>query len=113
MSDLTPVVFESIEVRRAPGMAEGFSLAGFGPGINVVTGPNASGKSTIARLLHQLFWKDEFKSDAHIEVCFRYRSASWTLRRDGRILSCLCNGEAQAMPVFDEMTGDTRDRYLL
>ena len=79
----------------------------------MITGPNASGKSTTAQLLHQLFWKQETHGDAHLEVRFRYAGDVWTLRRDGHRIICHCNGEAKPQPVFDELTDDTRDRYLL
>src|SRR6478736_5059181 len=94
------IIIESIDVQRAPGIAEAFALPGFGSGVNVVTGPNASGKSTTARLLHQLFWKHDGRSDAHVVVRFRLGDDAWTLRRDGRVLACFCNGEARALPFF-------------
>ena len=76
-------------------------------------GPAAAGKSTTARLLHELFWKHDGRSDAHVVVHFRMGGDAWMLRRDGRSLACTCNGEARALPSFDELGDDTRDRYLL
>lgn len=107
------VVIESIEIRRAPGIVDPFALPDFGGGVNVVTGPNASGKSTTARLLHQLFWKHDGRSDAHLIVRFRMGDDVWMLRRDGRLLTCHCNGDVRSLPPFDELSDDTRDRYLL
>lgn len=43
-----------LEITHLPGIRPGFTLEDTGPGINVVTGPNASGKSSLVRALRLL-----------------------------------------------------------
>ncbi len=54
------LAFERVTVRRLPGFErQGFELSGLSPGINVIHGPNASGKTTTARALRLLLWPPE------------------------------------------------------
>ncbi|MCH2572942.1 MAG: ATP-binding protein, partial [Planctomycetes bacterium] len=47
--------FTGIEIRRMPGFPDGgLTVEGFSAGINVVYGPNASGKSTLARAMQRV-----------------------------------------------------------
>lgn len=49
--------FRRLVIHRAPGFPrEGFEVGPFSPGINLVHGPNASGKSTTASALAALLW---------------------------------------------------------
>ena len=43
-----------LAITHLPGIHGGLTLEGFGDGINVVTGPNASGKSSLIRALRHL-----------------------------------------------------------
>ena len=54
------LAFERIRVRRLPGFErQGFELSGLSPEINVIHGPNASGKTTVARAVRLLLWPPE------------------------------------------------------
>ena len=55
------VWFQEVEVLQARGIrhGEGFSLTGLGPGINLVSGSNGSGKSTTALAIQELLWPGE------------------------------------------------------
>ncbi len=47
--------FTRIDIRRMPGFPRGgLNIANFAPGINVVYGPNASGKTTLGRAMQRL-----------------------------------------------------------
>ena len=47
--------FRSIEIRRMPGFQRGeLALPDLCAGINVIYGPNASGKTTLCRAIHRL-----------------------------------------------------------
>ncbi|BDU77594.1 hypothetical protein [Mesoterricola sediminis] len=52
--------FTDVHVRAMPGFpyAEGFSVEGLGPGVNVIHGPNEIGKSTLGRAMQLLLWAD-------------------------------------------------------
>jgi len=54
------LTFHKINIIRAPGFSPpGFSVEGLKPQINIIYGPNAAGKTTIARALSYLIWPDK------------------------------------------------------
>jgi uncharacterized protein YhaN len=54
------LAFQRITVHEMPGFEDGgFSLDGLDPCINIITGPNASGKTTTARALTLLLWPSD------------------------------------------------------
>jgi DNA repair protein SbcC/Rad50 len=75
---------QSLEVKSAPGMPGGLPiLEKFSPGLTVIVGPNASGKSTIARVLRSMLWEEELHSDDEV-------TALWAVGEDkfrARVLS--------------------------
>ncbi|MDP6717915.1 MAG: AAA family ATPase, partial [Pirellulaceae bacterium] len=47
--------FKSIEIRRMPGFPKGdLDVEDLCPGVNIIYGPNASGKTTLGRAIHRL-----------------------------------------------------------
>ncbi len=46
---------ERLDIRRLPGIDDPFALT-VGPAVNLVVGPNASGKSSLARAVRDLLW---------------------------------------------------------
>ena len=58
MSEPT-LTFERLNIRRMPGFdLRGFTLEELSPRVNVVYGPNASGKTTTATALNALLWPE-------------------------------------------------------
>ena len=49
----------SLHIRRLPGIAPGFALNELAPGVNVIVGPNASGKSSLVRALRAVLYREE------------------------------------------------------
>lgn len=53
------LVFTQLAVERMPGFRrEGFTLEDLVPGVNIIFGPNGSGKTTSARAIRGLLWPD-------------------------------------------------------
>ena len=50
------LAFTRIEIDRAPGISPGFAIEHLSPELNIIFGPNASGKSTTARAIQALIW---------------------------------------------------------
>ena len=46
----------AITLQSAPGLPHGVALPELGPGLQLVLGPNASGKSTLVRAMRQALW---------------------------------------------------------
>ncbi|MFW5967797.1 MAG: hypothetical protein ACOCV2_09780, partial [Persicimonas sp.] len=83
MSD-EPLVFERLEVKRAAIFEPpGFALDDLSGGVNLVRGPNASGKTTVARVLQTLLWPLSDLLDAPTLVGhFRVGDDDWRVSID-------------------------------
>ena len=56
----------SLRVHRLPGIDGGFECRSLSPGVNVVVGPNASGKSSVLRAIRALLYEEELKGQGVI-----------------------------------------------
>jgi energy-coupling factor transporter ATP-binding protein EcfA2 len=69
-----------VRLDRAPGLPDGVALQGLGPGVNLVVGPNASGKSTLARAIRAAV-ADRVGADALFgAIRFEHRGATLQAR---------------------------------
>lgn len=95
---------ERVRVRRLPGIREPFTVDGFGPGLTVVLGPNAGGKSSLCRAVASLLWPgladdDAASLTAEVEV----GGTALTAEREGRDVRWYRDGVAATPPrVPDE-----------
>lgn len=77
---------EELEIQRMPGFRrQGFVLPGLGRGVNVVYGPNASGKTTAAKALIGLLWPETLAANSivHASILLTGRPGSIEVA-DGR-----------------------------
>ncbi len=99
---------EWLEIQTLPGIEPGFTLEDIGPGCNVVTGPNAVGKSSLIRALGYLVGgtkKDDPPALAMAAV-FQGTDGRWTARRTGREIVWEKDGhreEPPPLPGRDEL----------
>ncbi len=112
MSDRPRLAFERVEIRRMPGIETGFAVDGLCSGINVICGPNASGKTTLTRAVSTMLWpRSGTASRDIVQGRFRLGARSWLVDYDSGSLSCQCDGQNSDFPVLD--SADDSDRYLL
>lgn len=52
------MILRRLKIDRLPGIDESFEIESPGPGIHIIFGPNAIGKSSICRAVKSLFWDD-------------------------------------------------------
>lgn len=107
-----PLVFEELQLLRAPGFeTDGFVVEDLCGGINVVYGPNAAGKSTLARCVQWLCWPETADERASLVGSLSLNSDRWRVEVDrGRASHQRDGKEANAPPL---PPSDQRDRYLL
>lgn len=79
------LVFEGLDIRRAPGFSgRGFSLGSLQGGINIIYGPNAAGKTTAARALASVLWPEAPQLQAaELAARFRASGGAWRVELRG------------------------------
>jgi DNA repair exonuclease SbcCD ATPase subunit len=109
--DKKSLKIKELSIGRMPGFRSGMApFNDFSPNINIITGPNAAGKSTAARAIQKLIWQndtDQTQIDGQAEI----GDEPWTIRIDSS------RHIVQRRGVDDEMSGipasEGRNRYML
>jgi uncharacterized protein YhaN len=111
--DPRALIFERIFVQRMPGIADGgFELKGLAAGINIVHGPNASGKTTTARALESLLWpRAAAPPRAVLGAHFHLDGREWSADLDGQNATYQRDGKDADPPLLPP--AESRDRYRL
>lgn len=102
------VLIDHLRVRRHSTGAAALELKP-GPGVNLLCGPNASGKSTIAAAITSALWPSEADADLDVTLGVRLGAtgAQETVRLShGRLTSSASHGAALVPPSH-------RSRYAL
>lgn len=74
----------AVQVDRTPGIPEAFGVEALSPGLNLVFGPNASGKSSLLRALDALLWPSlDASNERAVRGALSDGTRSWTVRLDG------------------------------
>lgn len=102
-----------LEVRRAPGIDDGgFVLDGLVDGVNVVFGPNGSGKTTTAGAIEAVLWPAAAAvSGSSLTARFTLAGGEWIARVEGRELRVQRDGLDVNAPAPPR--ADLRHRYRL
>ncbi len=104
--------FTKIEIVRAPGFkSAGFTVSDLCRGINIVHGPNASGKTTLARSVLDLLWPIEAPDDSVLVGHFRLADEEWRVDVEARRVRYQRNGSDVDSPRLPPT--DHRGRYSL
>jgi DNA repair protein SbcC/Rad50 len=93
----------TLRISRLPGIRPGFTLDAIDPGINVVVGPNASGKSSLLRALRAVLYREEARQDGvDIEAVFEDDAGELRALRVGADLQWSRAGQrVEAPPLPD------------
>lgn len=85
---MSGVRFGQARISEAPGFHPGEypGLDPFAPGLNVIWGPNGTGKTTLANALRGLLWKDR-REGLRASAALVFQEGPWTAARDGRELT--------------------------
>lgn len=107
-----PLLVEEIDVGRAPGFDTGeVSVDDLSPGINIVHGPNASGKTTLARAMQWLLWPEDVPDRTSLTGRLSLDGEAWRVAVDPGGASYRRNGRETNGPNLPP--ADQRDRYHL
>ena len=106
------LAFAEIDVRKAPGISPGFTIRDLSPDINIVYGPNASGKSTTARAIQALIWPHPSSLRGHaLGAEFDLEGDRWTIDADFGRVSRTRAGQPAEPPLLSPI--DDHGRYSL
>ena len=90
-----------LAIHALPGIEPGFTFEPPDTGINIVTGPNAIGKSSLARALKYLLANHSSDPPAlSLEAEFETGDARWQVSRNGNQIVWRCNGEVASRPAL-------------
>lgn len=107
-----PVRIASVTLSQFAGVSPdaAFTVPEFGPGINIVTGPNGCGKTTTARAMQTLLWPDRPLRDLlGLKAEIVQGATAWTLHTRGRQVEAVRDGQSRDHPAW--APSETRGRY--
>lgn len=77
------MMWRELYLERAPGVTPGLGVRECGPGLNVVVGPNAIGKSTLSRAARAALWDAEDFERRALRGRLVRRGEEWDVEREG------------------------------
>ena len=93
------VAINAVTIDRAPGFeTAGFTVEGFSPGVNVVYGANAAGKTTLSEAIRWSLWPDEAPASANVRTELTYDGDSRRIELHGGVAEHILDG-ASADPI--------------
>jgi hypothetical protein len=105
------LLIKDIEVFKMPSFPRGMAaLNGFARNINIIAGPNASGKSSTARLIRQLLWRQQLER-LHADCRLEIAGSNWDIHAESGYYSCQRDGQVDILPSLPAV--DESTRYLL
>jgi uncharacterized protein YhaN len=109
---VSSLVFRRIRIDRLLGISDGFEIRDLASGVNIVYGPNASGKTTTARAFESLLWpRVAAPPGSVIDATAELAGDRWGIRLDSGRVDYQRNGlPADALPTAPP---EGRDRYRL
>jgi len=98
-----------LEIQQLPGIEPGFVFEGLDPGVNLVTGPNGVGKTSLIRAFRFLIAGVQPNDPPALSLTAEFESDDkrWVVRRTGRDIVWEKDGrlaEAPPLPDPDELT---------
>lgn len=94
---------ERIEITTLPGIEPGFTIEGFDPGVNIVSGPNAVGKSSIIRALEYLLGGSRSGDPVALSLAAHFgNDRQLVVRRTGRGVQWQSEGRASERPPLPD-----------
>ncbi len=106
----TALTFKSLKIHKAPGLSKGLpAMDNLKPNINIITGANASGKSTTARAIQSLLWPKDI-NHMHAEADVN-AGTDWYIKIDHGSVVSQKEGKNETLP---NLPGEDNKRlYML
>ncbi len=99
------LIIKELSIYKMPGFPSGMEfITSLANNINVIAGPNASGKSSTARMIQNIIWKQNIEK-IHVETKLSVSDKEWDIKIDNGHYSSQCNGvddKLSSIPAYDE-----------
>ncbi|NLZ94360.1 MAG: hypothetical protein GX921_00855, partial [Bacteroidales bacterium] len=99
------LIIKQLSIKKMPGFPSGLkSISSLANNINVIAGPNASGKSSTARIIQDMIWKQNIER-IHLESRLLIDNKVWDIKIDNGHYSSQCDGvddTLSSIPSYDE-----------
>ncbi|WP_373061677.1 hypothetical protein, partial [Gemmatimonas sp.] len=106
------LLLQKVRVGRTPGIDEPFTIDGLCPGINLIHGPNASGKSSTARAIEAVLWPSaSAASRLIVSAQYQLGSSTFVVDLDSGDVRVQQDGIKSLPPVLP--APELRKRYQL
>lgn len=102
-----------VGIDRMPGITGRFELDTLCSGINIIHGPNASGKTRTAHAIQGLIWPSDAPERAELFGDLTLANDAWYVEVAHRNPIHQRSGSDVAPPVLDGIPASQKDRYLL
>ncbi|MCS3557400.1 MULTISPECIES: ATP-binding protein [unclassified Sphingobacterium] len=99
------LIIQELSIFKMPGFPLGMKpIVSLSSHINVIAGPNASGKSSTARIIQDILWKQNIQR-IHVESRLLINDEKWDIKIDNGHYLCQCGGvddSLTSLPAYDE-----------
>lgn len=99
------LIIQELSIYKIPGFPSGMeSITSLASHINIIAGPNASGKSSTARIIQDMIWKQNIER-IHVESRLAINEKKWDIKIDNGHYSSQCDGvddTLTSLPAYDE-----------
>ncbi|MGI8483364.1 MAG: ATP-binding protein, partial [Thermomicrobiales bacterium] len=107
------IAVTALSVERMDGLTPRYDIDTLCAGVNIVYGPNSSGKSRTAEAIQALFWPSESKLKAQLRGVLTAQSDLWNIAYNDGQASHRRNGVPEGATNLSQVPSAHRDRYLL
>ncbi|MFH5833853.1 hypothetical protein [Halalkalibaculum sp. DA384] len=101
----------NLDIQKMPGLPRGLkAYEGLSPQINIIAGPNASGKSSTARAIQRIIWQHDTKG-LKVEADAKIDDDNWKVRIDSNDILVQREGKNERFTGIP--AAEARSRYML
>ena len=105
---MQPLLLKQLSIVRMPGLSRGLKkYDDLAKHVNIIFGPNASGKSSTARAIRELIWR-QGSGEVIASAVGEFDGQQWELKLDGRRAMTRMNGAEQVIAGVPAWEGHAR-----
>lgn len=106
-----PFILKDLSIQKMPGFSKGLkALNGLADNINIIAGANGSGKSSTARVIQQLIWRNKTKG-LNVDGSVLINNEPWEIKLDSERTTIQRNGNNDEISGIPTVEG--QHRYML